>query len=93
MFRRDRRLPKDKRAKALPEKILNAHIDAVAKSGAKSELKINFIKEQVKIREMVRLRADQLNELAKYEKEINEIDSASAPVQVINDVDLEGPPR
>jgi len=93
MFRRDRRLPKDKRAKALPDKILNAHIDAVAKSGAKNEQKINFIKEQVKIREMVRLRADQLNELAKYEKEINEIDSASAPVQVINDVDLEGPPR
>ena len=93
MFRRDRRLPKEKRAKALPEKILNAHIDAVAKSGAKNQQKINFIREQVKIREMVRIRSDQLNELAKYEKEINRIDSASAPVQVINDVDLEGPPR
>merc|ERR1719341_2926 len=93
MFRRDRRLPKDKRAKALPEKILNAHIDAVAKSGAKNQQKIDYIKEQVRIREMVRLRTDQLNELAKYEKEINQIDSASAHVQVVNDVDLEGPPR
>ena len=93
MFRRDRRLPKEKQAKALPEKILNAHIDAVAKSSAKNQQKIDFIKEQVRIREMVRLRTDQLNELAKYEKEINQIDSASAPVQVVNDVDLEGPPR
>ena len=44
------------------------------------------------IREMFRARNEQLQDLQKYEKEINTIDP-HAHVSVINDVDLEGPPR
>merc|ERR1719431_2134229 len=55
--------------------------------------RLEYIKEQVRFREMVRVRTEQLHELQKYEKEINTIDHSGAHVQVINECDLEGPPR
>ena len=45
---------------ALPEKILNAAIDAVAKSKAPNEKKVEWIRTQIKIREMVKARVDQV---------------------------------
>jgi len=92
MFRRDRRRPPQQRMKALPEKLLNAAIDAAAK-GKPTKERLEYIKEQVRFREMVRVRTDQQHELQKYEKEINTIDHSGAHVQVLNECDLEGPPR
>ena len=54
--------------------------------------KLKWIKEQLALRDMLRAREDQLDDIRKYEKEINIIDP-HAHVSVINDADLEGPPR
>ena len=78
------------RAKIIPEKILNATIDSCAKKP--NEQKLKWIREQLAIKSMLLEREAQLQDLRKYEKEINEIDP-HAHVSIINDVDLEGPPR
>ena len=54
--------------------------------------KLKWIREQLHIRDMLRSRDNQLEDLRNYEKEINTIDP-HAHVSVINDADLEGPPR
>lgn len=92
LFQKDVALPVIKRAKILPEKMINAAIDSLAKSKCPNEKKLSWIREQLKLREMVRVRSDQVDDLRKYEKEINEIDP-HAHVYVINEADLEGPPR
>jgi len=92
MYQKDRLLAQHKRAKILPEKMLNAAIDSLAKSKAPNEKRLEWVRNQLKIRDMVNARTDQLEDLKKYEKEINEIDP-NAFVSVINDADLEGPPR
>ena len=44
----------------MADKELNALIDTVAKSKAPNEKKVEQIREQIKMREMVRLRRDQV---------------------------------
>jgi len=92
LFMKDQLLAVHKRAKVIPEKMMNAAIDQLAKSDRPNEKKMNWIREQLKIRELHRVRGQQVEDLKKYEKEINIIDP-HAHVSIINDVDLEGPPR
>jgi len=90
LFKENRLKHPLKRYKKIPEKQLNAVIDVCAKKINQHKLK--WIKEQVAIKSMLLERDNQIQELRKYEKEINEIDP-HAHVFVINEVDLEGPPR
>ena len=90
-FKEDRAKSYHKRAKRLPEKEINRVIDECAKKF--SILKLKWIKEQLTIKSMILEREGQVQDLRKYEKEINEIDKDDAHVFVINEVDLEGPPR
>ena len=90
LFQTDKLKHNKQRAKIIPEKILNATIDSCAKKP--NEQKLKWIREQLAIKSMLLEREAQLQDLRKYEKEINEIDP-HAHVSVINDVDLEGPPR
>ena len=90
LFHADKLKHCKQRAKIIPEKILNATIDSCAKKY--NEQKLKWIKEQLAIKSMLLEREAQLHDLWKYEKEINEIDP-HAHVSVINDADLEGPPR
>lgn len=90
LFQTDRMKHNKQRAKIIPEKILNAAIDSCAKKP--NEQKLKWIREQLALKSMLLEREAQLQDLRKYEKEINEIDP-HAHVSVINDVDLEGPPR
>jgi len=90
LFQADKLKHNKQRAKIIPEKILNAAVDSCAKKP--NEQKIKWIREQLALKSMVLEREAQLKDLRKYEKEINEIDP-HAHVSVINDVDLEGPPR
>ena len=53
-----------------------------------NEQKLKWIQEQLAVKAMVLAREAQLEDLRKYEKEINEIDP-HAHVSVINEVDLE----
>ena len=53
---------------------------------------MKWIREQLHTRDMLRARDNQLEDLKSYEREINTIDP-HAHVSVINDADLEGPPR
>jgi len=76
----------------ISEKLINAAIDQVVKSNRPNEAKLKWIREQLNTRDMLRARQNQLEDLSDYEKEINIIDP-HAHVSVINDVDLEGPPR
>jgi len=92
-WKKDRMLPEKKRAKVMPEKMLNAAIDQMVKSSAPNENKLKWIREQIKIREMIKARSDQVNDLKKWEEEINAIDHSSEAIKVINEADLEGPPR
>ena len=82
--------PWHKRARKLPEKVINAEVDSCARKMSATKLK--WIQEQLAIKSMILAREAQLQDLKKYEEEINEIDP-SARVSVINEVDLEGPPR
>ena len=90
-FKEDRAKVYHKRAKRLPEKEINRVIDECAKKF--SILKLKWIKEQLTIKSMILERESQVQDLRKYEREINEIDKDDAHVFVINEVDLEGPPR
>ena len=92
IFQADQEKPAAKRAKMLPEKSLNEAVDQCIKSDRPNLQKINWIRDQLNIRQMVLARRKQLADLKEYEREINEIDP-HAHVNVINDVDLEGPPR
>lgn len=92
LFQKNKLAPPSKKAKLLPEKLINAAIDQVAKSNRPNEAKMKWIKEQLATRDMLRARENQLDDLREYEKEINTIDP-HAHVSVINDADLEGPPR
>merc|ERR1712130_52817 len=92
LFQKDRALPPSKKATLISEKLINAAIDQVVKSNRPNEAKLKWIREQLNTRDMIRARQNQLDNLSDYEKEINIIDP-HAHVSVINDVDLEGPPR
>lgn len=92
LFQKDKLAPPSKKAKLIPEKLINAAIDQLVKSNRPNEAKLKWIKEQLAVRDMLRAREDQLDDIRKYEKEINIIDP-HAHVSVINDADLEGPPR
>jgi len=92
LYLKDKALPPSKKAKLIPEKIMNATIDQLAKSNRPNENKLKWIRDQLATRDMLRAREDQIDDLRKYEKEINTIDP-HAHVSVINDADLEGPPR
>ena len=76
----------------VPEKMINAAVDQCAKSNRPNEQKLRWIQEQQLIRQMTLARRKQIQDMKDYEREINEIDP-HAHVSVINDVDLEGPPR
>jgi len=92
LFIKEQKLAIHKRAKVIPEKMMNAAVDQLAKSARPNDKKLAWIKEQLKIRELHRVRGQQIEDLKKYEKEINEIDP-HAFVSILNDADLEGPPR
>jgi len=92
LFQKDKAAPASKKAKLIPEKLINAAIDQLVKSNRPNEAKMKWIKEQLAVRDMLRAREDQQEDIRKYEKEINIIDP-HAHVSVINDADLEGPPR
>jgi len=92
MFIKEQKLAIHKRAKVIPEKMMNAAVDQLAKSSKPNDKKLAWIREQLKIRELHRVRGQQIEDLKKYEKEINEIDP-HAFVSILNDADLEGPPR
>ena len=91
-FQADKEKPAHKRAKMVAEKTINAAVDQCVKSSRPNEQKVRWIREQQLIRQMTLARKKQLQDIKDYEKEINEIDP-HAHVSVINDVDLEGPPR
>jgi len=92
LYQKDKAAPPSKKAKLIPEKLINAAIDQVVKSNRPNEAKLKWIREQLHTRDMLRARDNQLEDLKNYEKEINTIDP-HAHVSVINDADLEGPPR
>jgi len=92
LFQKNKLLPPSKKYKLIPEKLINAAVDQLAKSSRPNENKLKWIREQLMIREMFKAREAQLDDLVKYEKEINTIDP-HAHVSVFNDADLEGPPR
>ena len=91
-FQADREKPAHKRAQMVAEKTLNAAVDQCAKSNRPNEKKLRWIQEQQLIKQVTLAWRKQLQDIKDYEKEINEIDP-HAHVFVINDVDLEGPPR
>jgi len=92
LYQKDKAAPPSKKAKLIPEKLINAAIDQVVKSNRPNEAKLKWIREQLHTRDMLRARDNQLEDLKSYEREINTIDP-HAHVSVINDADLEGPPR
>jgi len=92
IFLKDKAAPPSKKLRPLQEKLLNAAVDQMVKSSRPNEAKLKWIREQLKIRDMLRTREAQLADIKQYEKEINIIDP-HAHVSVINDADLEGPPR
>jgi len=92
LFIKDKLLPPSKRVKILPEKMLNAAVDSLAKSNKPNEKRLEWVRAQLRNRDMFNARSDQLEDLKKYETEINQIDP-HAHVSIINDADLEGPPR
>ena len=92
IFLTDREKPAAKRAKLVTEKCINEVVDKCIKSSRPNEQKLQWIREQTSTRKMILARRKQLAELKVYEDEINEIDP-HARVSVINEVDLEGPPR
>jgi len=92
LFQKNKLLPPSKKYKLIPEKLINAAVDQLAKSSRPNENKLKWIREQLMIRDMFKAREAQLDDLTRYEEEINTIDP-HAHVSVINDADLEGPPR
>ena len=91
-FQADKEKPAAKRAKMVAEKMINAAVDQCVKSSRPNEQKLRWIQEQLLIKQMTLARRKQVQDMKDYEKEINEIDP-HAHVSVINDVDLESPPR
>ena len=90
LFQADIVKPYHKRARLVREKDINVAVDACI--SRKNESKLKWIREQLAIKSMLLERKSQMLDIKKYEEEINQIDP-HAHVFVINDVDLEGPPR
>ena len=90
LFQADIVKPYHKRARLVREKDINVAVDACIQR--KNESKLKWIREQLAIKSMLLERKSQMLDIKKYEEEINQIDP-HAHVFVINDVDLEGPPR